>query len=380
MFGGGVLVALGVAWALVVRGPSEPPTVVVVESSPKANPVAVAPKAVADAEPSKKPEPVARSGQAWASARIYPIGVDVDGDGREDVIGPTVRTEGANTNMYVTAFDGASLQPKWSIGPFGTVTRAVESSVAVVAAGKRLVVLDAKGDAHLHELSDGKLVVDFPFREDNRGMCGPPNGEPQVLVRVGRGDFVIDTKLAKGSAAPPPSWCAGGKYMRRRPSESFNNYGGKQADYLRDIGYTADRFRTLRPPPKTSLDFALADGPVVVGVAHGKGTHERSLVGFDASGESLYSAAASELGVPPAGDHFPFDLARGLFVLVGATSVVAVDGATGVKRWETPWDRAKDAGVLSLAKDAVWITFRSGARAGVAGFSLATGALLGATD
>lgn len=316
----------------------------------------------------------------WASDRVFPVGADVDGDGVEDLVGPTVRVDGANAQLWVSAFDGKDFHVRWNVGPFGAVKSAgdVEMKLPVVVAGKRFVVLDPKGDAHLYELDTGKLVSDFPFREDTRGMCGPPASEPKVLVRVGAGDFIIDTATGIGRAGAPPAWCANNRYFRRRPSESFNGYYGVQSELLQDFGDSRARLAALKPPPKTSVSVAFADGALTVALGSQKGSDESVLLGFDDKGALKYQVAGSAIGLT--GDHHKKDLGFGRFVFLrGDGAVVAVDAKTGEKSWETKLEGAGGTHpvTLSLTASRVWLTRHDEPYALVVAFDAATGKLLG---
>ncbi len=314
--------------------------------------------------------------QRWASDRVFPIGADVDGDGTEDVVGPTVKTDGANAQLYVSAFDGKTGDVRWSAGPFGAASRDVEANLPVVVAGQRVVVIDPKGDAHLYELATGKLVVDFPFTERHHGMCGPPGAETKVLVRVGDSNIIIDTATAKSAKGAEPAWCANHKYFRRRPSESFNSYYGVQADYLSHEA-DSDRLDMLKPPPKATVSFAFADGPLIVGIANPMGGSAPLLLGFNARGVMQWQYGGE--GVD-AREHVK-DLAYGRFVFVNADkAVVAVDAKTGNKIWETPlttMPKASGRGIgrASLTQTRVWVTRRDDKYAFVQAFDAATGTL-----
>ncbi len=328
----------------------------------------------------KSAAPKDESRPRWASDRVFPVGADVDGDGVEDLVGPTVRLDGANAQLWVSAFDGKDFHVRWSVGPFGAVKSAgdVEMKLPVVVAGKRFVVLDPKGDAHLYELDSGKLVTDFPFREETRGMCGPPAAEPKVLVRVGNGDFIIDTATGIGRAGAPPAWCANNRYFRRRPSESFNGYYGVQSELLQDFGDSRERLAALKAPPKTSVSVAFADGPLTVALGSLKGSDEAVLLGFDAKGALTYQVAGATIGLT--GDHHRKDLGFGRFVFLrGDAAVVALDAKTGEKSWETKLEGAGGAHpvTLSLTSSRVWLTRHDEPYAVVVAFDAVTGKLLG---
>jgi outer membrane protein assembly factor BamB len=328
----------------------------------------------------KNAAPKADDRPRWASDRVFPVGADVDGDGVEDLVGPTVRVDGANAQLWVSAFDGKDFHARWSVGPFGAVKSAgdVEMKLPVVVAGKRFVVLDPKGDAHLYELDSGKLVTDFPFREDTRGMCGPPANEPKVLVRVGDGDFVIDTATAIGRAGAPPAWCANNRYFRRRPSESFNGYYGVQSELLQDFGDSRARLAALKAPPKTTVGVAFANGPLTVALGSQKGSDETVLLGFDAKGTLADQVAGAAIGLT--GDHHRKDLGFGRFVFLrGDAAVVAIDAKTGEKSWETELEGAAGTHpvTLSLTASRVWLTRHDEPYAVVVAFDATTGKLLG---
>jgi len=326
-----------------------------------------------------KPAVPTSDGPKWASDRVFPIGVDIDGDGAEDLVGPSVQSDGANAQLYVSAWDGKTFAHKYRVGPFGAAGKSdVERTMPVVVAGKRFVVLDPKGDAHLYELADGKLVVDFPFREEHRGMCGPPANEPKVLVRVGKGDFIIDTATAKGANGAPPAWCAGDKYMRRRPSESFNNYYGAQYELI-DFNWNRDRYALLKKnlPPKMSLRFAFADGPTTIGVLSTQGSEETTLAGFEANGTIKYQVAGGPLGLNA--DHHRKELAFDRLVYSRSDKkLVSVDAKTGEKQWETDLPEiGRDVLRIDITATRVWITRRNESGALVMAIDATNGKVLG---
>jgi outer membrane protein assembly factor BamB len=380
-----VVAGAGVAMVLLRGAPSAPPKAA---SKGPAKVVAVPDMSDPDeAKPgksskskSKNAAPKDESRPRWASDRVFPVGADVDGDGVEDLVGPTVRVDGANAQLWVSAFDGKDFHVRWNVGPFGAAKSAgdVEMKLPVVVAGKRFVVLDPKRDAHLYELDTGKLVSDFPFREDTRGMCGPPASEPKVLVRVGDGDFLIDTATGIGRAGAPPAWCANNRYFRRRPSESFNGYYGVQSELLQDFGDSRARLAALKPPPKVSVSVAFADGPLTIALGSLKGSDESVLLGFDDKGALAYQVAGPTIGLT--GDHHRKDLGFGRFVFVrGDGAVVAIDAKTGEKSWETKLDGAAGThpAKLSLTASRVWLTRHDEPYAVVVAIDAATGKLLG---
>lgn len=382
---GGLLLLAGVVVSLMLVGKSParpPPSVASPKVAKTAAPPAVTPELASEA--TEAPKAKARA-VAWGSSRAFPIGVDVDVDGVEDLVGPTRKQDGANEQLWVSAFEGKRLDERWSVGPFGALQKGkeVDREVQVAVAGKRVVVLDPKGDAHLYELDTGKLVADFPFREEHRGMCGPPALEPKVLVRVGKGDFLIDAATGKGANGAPPAWCAGDKYMRRRPSESYNTYFGAQSEKLQGFGYTRERFEALRVPPKASLRVAYVDGALTVGIGTVKGAEGAMLYGFDAKGALVYQAAGEPLGVNLL-DRGK-DLAFGRFVfLTGDGKLASVDAKTGEKQWATELPNGKKQAVdrIAITEARVWLARRGdpgASSAYVEAYDAKTGARLAGT-
>ena len=382
--GGGVAIVLVVVIGLLVlggagavllfaRAPGQAPP-----STPQqvAVPATVATVEPPTAAPTSKPKSK-KGGPRWASNRAFPIGVDVDGDGTEDVIGPTVHVEGANPQIYVTAFDGKTFAVKHEVGPFGKAGNDIDSAAQIAVAGQRFVVLDPKGDAHLYELATGKLVADFPFREENHGLCGPPAFEPKVLIRVGKGDFIIDAATAIGKPGTEPAWCAGDRYMRRRISESYNVYFGCQAELWQQDGFTREKLEALKPPPKTSLDFAYVDGPLTVAVATQAGGEGWTLIGFDARGAITYQVPGSAIGLP--GTQREKDLAFGRFVFASTKrSIVALDAKTGDKLWEAKAAQADaNVGRMSLTEKRIWVVRWKSDDVWVEALDAATGKLVG---
>jgi len=299
----------------------------------------------------------------WTSESDFPIGVDSDGDGVEDVLGATTRLEGPNKTAFVSLFDGKTFAERYHVGPFTSL-----KGIIVAAAGARFVVRDPKGDVHLYELTDGKLVADFTFPNGAGGLCGPPGHESVVAVDVSTqstapifkkgGTFLIDTVTGVGKLGPAPAWCYPPEGWRRRVSESYNGYQHHQGLVLGE-----DK---LELPPRTAIAFAWGDGNDVIAAGRVMGSEEWQLLGFDGHGKLRYQTP-----VPGLTAYSKCDLAFGLAVCEVTTTVtiatggdphalstyeelVALDTASGALRWRVRPPNNNWISWLSLTPTRVW--------------------------
>jgi hypothetical protein len=308
----------------------------------------------------------------WAGGTAQPIGIDSDRDGAEDLLGPTTRSDGPDTQLFVSLFDGKTFTERYHVGPFGSPKQA--DNLHIAAAGQGFVVRDPKGEVHLFKLADGELVNDFPFTNGTSGICGPPAAETVVAVNFGQKDpFIIDTRTGSGKIGKLPAWCKKPEGYRRRISESYNGYGHSQAGF-RNLG----TFRHLQVPAKTRLRWAFADGNDVIGYGCKMGEDDCQLIGFDLRGNLRYVKPAAPAKLNADQDH-QCDLAFGRLICRPASRhlVVAVDAATGDVVWSMALPQGGWLSWPGITASRVWVPWHEGEKQGVYAIDAATGKLLG---
>jgi outer membrane protein assembly factor BamB len=317
----------------------------------------------------KKPEVKKPEVRIRSLVDAQPIGVDSDGDGAEDLLWPTIRGEGPDSLQFVSLFDGKTFAERYRVGPFGTPEQA--KTLFIAAAGKRFVVRDPKGEVHLFEQADGKLVADFTFPSGAGALCGPPATQTVVAVSIGKKvPLLINTATGVGKLGPLPAWCKTPEGYRRRISESYNGFGHSQAMFPENGGTWRAR---LQVPSGTSLVWALADDHDVVGKGCSMGSNDCQFLSFDVRGNLRYAG--------PKGFSLDAecDFAFGRVICRRDRVIFAIDAASGKALWRTPLP--KDGGWLSwpgITATRVWAPQDPGGENRVYAIDAATGALLGA--
>jgi hypothetical protein len=106
----------------------------------------------------------------WVDQYECPIGVDVNGDGVEDLVGPFVLESNGKLEVYAGVLDGTDFHLQWKAGPFGIREKATRRT-GVAVAKNRMVVVEVTGLAHVFDLQSGHELAVLPYTQsDSRGI------------------------------------------------------------------------------------------------------------------------------------------------------------------------------------------------------------------
>ncbi len=250
--------------------------------------------------------------------------VQVNGDGVEDVVFQ-FRTPGANDEMHIGVWDGASFAELWRAGPFGTYIQAYQHTHAAIV-GNRMLVTDFRAQGHLYDLASGVQVAGAPLPDRAKRLCAAPAGGTQVWMEAENGQHaVIDTATGMTQAATAPPWGVG-------------------------CAESSDLSAPKPPPGSLSVTVAgfeseqvLSDGARTVAIGkRASGIRVPMAVGISADGRtptwSVVVPTVDEALVEA--DDFAFALANGrLFYAYSLSNdtgrLAAFDAATGARLWES---------------------------------------------
>jgi hypothetical protein len=264
-------------------------------------------------------------GLQWDAVATGPLIVDVDGDGYEDFLGRCRKID--PDELWVTAFAGATLEPRWRVGPLGDWN--AREAVRFAVAGKRVLVSDGRHTARMIDLASGKQLGSLALSDRASDLCGDPAGARFFVATVDGASFFVSGDTPARSDGKRPAWCPRAEWPRR--------------------GHASDNVRAPRVPGFRS-SYALSDGThaVAVGEKH-PGTAIPMLAGFAVGRNAAdwsrllptIDAAQVKDGAPAvtllsAGTLYAY---YSLASLQGGR-LIAVDAANGATRWDVLVPRA----------------------------------------
>lgn len=266
-------------------------------------------------------------GTDWDEVGGPPVVATIGGS--EAIVG-RMRNVQKGDQLYVAAFDGATLKQHWRAGPFGTYSDGYQSTLFAVS-GSHVVVTDFHSNVHVLDLATGKEQRVIKVTDKVSSACAvAPN--KVWLEQVDKRNVMLDTDSGAVSEAPQPDGCM-------TADQRFMNEAGS-------LG-RSDSLKTL---PKiqgfeATMTFDTADGRVVYG-KKSPGTPTPLLVGLDKKTSAVKwrspVAAVDDATVrDEAFEHGQSaDLHGNRFVTaygVGqkAWHITAFDAKTGARQWDT---------------------------------------------
>lgn len=328
----GIAVAVAVA-VLVMVGAGAAGFLVTKKTRPAASPsyVVVEPPEPPRPPPApEKPKPGVPMGPAnfyWLDQYVSPVGIDANGDGVEDVAAAFILVEHGVLNAYVGVVDGKTWEIVWKDGPYGDREKARRSTGLAVQGG-RLMAVNVLGDAHIFDLKTGEKLSTFQFDAEDaaRWICATPGGV--YFGNTWSTGQRVDLKTLKRTKVSAPKECRG----EQRRTMDTGDLSKKQALNETQAAPKIERF-------DGKSWFHDGKRGVMLGAARGSELIE--LIGFDPTKRTeVWRKALAEL-VPAAVEGKPqaIDLVGGVFFLAyghdGDHHVVAIDAATGEKKWDS---------------------------------------------
>jgi hypothetical protein len=126
------------------------------------------------------PPPKPTIGATWyPQSRVSPIVTDIDHDGKSEFIGLAWGRH-VDRQLYVVAFDGDSLEPRWHAGPYPGTWRSEITHLVVV--GDKAVVTDAANVVHVLALATGEEQRSSTFADGATHVCAA--GADAVLLNA----------------------------------------------------------------------------------------------------------------------------------------------------------------------------------------------------
>jgi hypothetical protein len=147
----------------------------------------------------------------WDTVAGPPIPAAVGASGVEGFVG-RIRERGED-NLFIAAFDGASLGVVWKTPALGTYSQAYQSTYASVV-GRSVVVTDYRANVHVYDLGTGKETRAVKLTDRAKGMCAPPTGKGRVWIEMSdEKDVTFDVDSGALSPSARPAWCPQGSGM-----------------------------------------------------------------------------------------------------------------------------------------------------------------------
>lgn len=102
----------------------------------------------------------------WDDVGGSPVAVTIAG---ADAVLGRVRV-GSGDQLYIVAYDAATLQPRWRSGPYGSYTEGYRSTFHAVV-GERVVISDFRANLHLVDLQSGETVQTIALTDRVADLC-----------------------------------------------------------------------------------------------------------------------------------------------------------------------------------------------------------------
>ncbi len=245
------------------------------------------------------------------------IGVDVNGDGVEDVVG--MYAGKGPGGIYFGAFNGKDGKILWRIGPLSQLYRPMGGGQPQFGRQNDLILINQQGKGVVLGLKDGKKVGDVALPSGRLVCAGPTVGSP-LIVATSLAEENLRVDLATRHVEP----LAGRQPCSRTMARSR---------FLDTAGLTA---------PNT-LQFAAQDGSDIAAISVDA---SKSVVvhGYvPGKNDPTWSVPLDKQSLT-AGDARALDIAKGRIFLgyfqatPGKNSVVALDAKTGREVWRVPVD------------------------------------------
>lgn len=118
--------------------------------------------------------------------------------GTEAVVG---RLRGPDDQLFVGAYDGATLELRWKAGPYGTYSQAYKA-IHFAVSGAHVVVSDAHSVLHLIDLETGKDARTVTLTDKVEVLC--PRSADRMWVRQ-VDERTVDVDLTTGAVSAAPT-------------------------------------------------------------------------------------------------------------------------------------------------------------------------------
>ncbi|MFI5300304.1 MAG: PQQ-binding-like beta-propeller repeat protein [Polyangiales bacterium] len=287
----------------------------------------------------------------WLENGPQVIIADVDKDGDEDVIGLVAEyAKGAN-EQYLAAYDVDSKKPIW------TSIHVKEPWTAhTMIAGKRLLLVEGTGAAHVIDASSGKEVATAMLSDKVSRSC--VDDGRFVLSLDDKTIVAIDPKSADATPTKWPVACGPTERGNLHPIGHFEPRAKETSGY--DVGVSLKGTYVAR---------VLDDGKAFVGFAtKTPGTPRPLVFSADRKTKAIGWSHALQAGDVDVRDGTPeiADLVDGtLFTVVSSRQssptrefLIAINASTGAERWHAELDTkapGMDANAIVLSEERAYL-------------------------
>jgi hypothetical protein len=294
-------------------------------------------RACAAATVAVEPEPphlITGRGLAWYPLS-EPILADLNGDGREDIVGLRWNSAHEEAALVVAANDGATLAPLWQSDPLPC--QWANPRTRLRSSGDRLFLTDSEGLLRVYEAKTGALLSSTETPAGTQLACSDEgSSEPRAwLARYpaehgAPAGFLVDATGALTPANEPP-WC--NRWMGKHGPCAGAGRGVCRGYHYGDRA-VASHF---------AESYALEEGGtgVALGSRDDLGARADELVGYDPASRKV------RWREPVARDHAPHSMPRVELELFGGQAftlyqtqggpweLAARDATTGAPTWST---------------------------------------------
>ncbi len=263
----------------------------------------------------RPPTPRPQQVTGWAErdtaiAHVAPLLTDLNSDGIDDFIGRF--TGGQPRGQYVGAFDGATRNLLWRVGPLEPLAQPRQLAIS----DQRLAII-ADSRLTVHQLADGQRAGEHDLPGQVFSSCANPSQRGPVWLMLADEGLFVDLRTGKLEPAARPQWC--------RP-------------------------RSVQPAPAIAgftAELALVDGNLMVAFGRPTGavTAPATLLGFEVGDQStrwqrpiVEDVPASLTNLPRPGEQVAMRDGR-LYVSYfhrpsNRSRLLAIDAATGKTLWQ----------------------------------------------
>jgi len=260
------------------------------------------------------------------------LGLDVNGDGTEDVVGQYLGRDPFGN--YLGAFDGKTGKLLWRAGPFNVISGSAAGAFPEFGWQGKLALVNERTQAHVIQLADGKEVGRLALPNARVVCSGPSHDAPLVVdVTSSKTSYQVDLTSASSTPVPETQRC---------------NRNTANAHFVDEARFTA----------AAKLWFVLESGAAVVGLTKND-DKTQSVVGYGSDrSKPSYTVPIPDGGITqPSGTLM--DIAKGrVFVcysVKGKPKVMALDAKTGKQLWNVPVEADIQTKGLSAGEQRVYL-------------------------
>ncbi len=136
-----------------------------------------------------------------------PVLTQVNGDGVEDLIGRYTTYDYVNSKsrLFVGAFDGATFELLWSVGPIGDV--GAETSVHYAVAGRNVFIADSRANLRVYDVATGTERKSEKLSDRVEHIFAAPGPSGDAWLKMSdKKDVSYDGRTASLKPAKEPAW------------------------------------------------------------------------------------------------------------------------------------------------------------------------------